>query len=227
MARIKLGPVITDIAGSIGGMTIQRNRFGLTMRAKPLPINPATAAQLHIRTLMVTIQKAWQALSTAQRLQWNRYLDFSGQSILSDKSVKLSGHALYLKYQLYRLLTGYQLLTALTYVPMPAVPYVSEMTIDAGVFELEFSTAVDFSDYFFLFFITIPRHKNKAFSRQGLRFMKVTPADTSFFEIQASYISAFGVLPAVPHFVHYSIQWFSGLAPVFTGITTGVFEVTA
>lgn len=227
MARVKLSPLLTDISGSIGGMTIQRNKFGTTIRQKPLPLNPTTAAQLNVRRLMMTIQKAWQDLTDAQRLQWNRYLDYSGQSIKHDRSVKLSGHALYLKYQLYRLISGYSLLTTITYVPMPAVPLLDEMTLDLGVFEIEFATAVDYSDYFFLFKITTPRNENRAFSRRGLRFMKVTPADSAFFEIQSSYISAFGVLPGVPHYVHYSIQWFSGLAPVFSGITTGVFQVTA
>lgn len=227
MARVKLSPLLTDISGSIGGMTIQRNKFGMTLRRKPLPIRSATTAQLNVRVLMVTIQKAWQNLTDAQRLQWNRFLDFSGQTINRDRSVKLSGHALYIKYQLYRLLSGYSLLTTLTYVPMPAVPLIDEITLAGGVFELEFATAVDYSDYFFIFSITTPRGENRAFSRRGLRYMKVTRADTAFFEIQDPYITAFGILPAVPHFIHYSIKWFSGLAPVFTGITTGVFEVTA
>jgi len=227
MARVKFSPLISDIAGSVGGVTFQRNKFGNTMRQKPLPLNPATLAQLNIRQKIVAIQNAWQDLTDAQRLQWNRFLDFSGQSIKHSKSVKLSGHALYLKYQFFRLISGYGLLSSLTYVPMPAVPVISEMTLEFGVFEIEFDFTVDYSDFFFVFKISTPRHENKAFSKRGLRFMKVTLADTQFFEIQSSYISAFGVLPPVPHFVHYSIQWFSCLAPVFTGITTGVFEVTA
>lgn len=227
MARVKLSPIFTQVSGSIGGMTIQRNKFGISLRQKPLPLNIGSVAQYNVRQLITAIQHAWQELTDAQRLQWNRYLDFSGQTIKRDRSVKLSGHALYIKYQLFRLLSGYALLTDITYVPMPAVPLLDEMTIAAGVFEIEFTTAVDYSDYFFLFKISTPRSENKAFSRRGLRFMKTTLADTAFFEIQDSYIAAFGVLPPVPHFVHYSIQWFSGLAPVFSGITTGVFEVTS
>lgn len=227
MARVKLSPIFTQVSGSIGGMTIQRNKFGVSLRQKPLPLNIGSVAQYNVRQLITSIQHAWQELTDAQRLQWNRYLDFSGQTIKRDKSVKLSGHALYIKYQLFRLLSGYALLTDITYVPMPAVPVIQEMTLELGVFQIEFSSAVDYSDYFFLLKLTTPRNENKAFSRRGLRFMKVTPADNQWFEIQTSYIAAFGVLPPVPHFVHYTIQWFSGLAPVFSGITTGVYEVTA
>lgn len=227
MARVKFSPIVTDIAGSVGSVTFQRNKYGNTMRQKPLPLNIGSMAQYNVRQLITTIQHAWQELTDAQRLQWDRYLDFSGQTIKHDKSVKLSGHALYLKYQLFRLISGYSLLTTITYVPMPAVPLLDEMTLSAGVFEIEFATAVDYSDYFFLFKITTPRNENKAFSRRGLRFMKVTLADSAFFEIQDSYIAAFGVLPPVPHFVHYRIQWFSALSPVYSGITTGKFQVTA
>ena len=227
MARIKLSPILTQASGSIGGITLQRNKYGMTMRQKPLPLNLASPAQYIIRQHMIAIQAAWQALTDAQRLQWNRFLDFSGQTIKRDKSVKLSGHALYLKYQLFRLLTGYSLLTTINYIPMPAVPTIQEITLDAGVWEIEFDFAVDYSDFFFVFSITTPRYENRVFSKRGLRFMKVTPADNQWFEIQVPYIAAFGVLPAVPHFVHYSIRWFSALAPIYTGVTTGVYEVTA
>ena len=89
MARVKLGPLITDISGSIGGMTIQRNKFGITLRQKPIPVYKFTPAQITIRTYIATIQAAWQNLTDAERLQWNRFLDFSGQTINRDPSVKL------------------------------------------------------------------------------------------------------------------------------------------
>ena len=227
MARVKLSPIFTNISGSIGGMTVQRNKFGVSLRQKPLPLKSNSPAQYIVRQYMTIIQAAWQDLTDAQRLQWNRFLDFSGQTINNDKSVKLSGHALYLKYQLFRLLSGYPLLTTIVYTPMPAVPFIQEMTLELGEWLIEFNSAVDYSDFFFVFKISTPRNENQAFSKRGLRFMKVIPADSSWFAIEDSYITAFGILPAVPHFVHYSIQWFSGLSPVFTGITTGVYEVTS
>ena len=227
MARVQLSPIVTGLSGSIGGVTFQRNKYGITARQKPIPPKSLSTAQYNVRRIMITIQLAWQALTDAQRLQWNRYLDYSGQTINNDKGVKLSGHALYIKYQLFRLLSGYSLLTTLTYVPMPAVPLIGEMTLAGGVFEFEFESAVDFSDFFFIFKITTPRHENRAFSRRGLRYMKVLRNDDQWYEIQTPYVAAFGVLPAVPFFVHYSIQWYSVLAPVFTGITTGKWEVTA
>jgi hypothetical protein len=227
MARVKLSPLLTDISGSIGGMTIQRNKFGVTLRQKPIPLNKITPAQVTIRAHIATIQAAWQELTDAQRLQWNRFLDFSGQTIRKDRSVKLSGHSLYLKYQLYRLLTGMSLLTTLTYVPMPAVSEVVGFTVAADSLQLEVSPSVDHTKLFFMFFISNPRHENRAPSRHGLRYMDTTIATGTVFQIKEAYKDAFGILPAVDTWAHYSIQFFSVLAPVYSGIVHGKYIIEA
>ncbi|MBA7584044.1 hypothetical protein ES708_25996 [subsurface metagenome] len=225
MARIKLGPVVTDIAGSIGCMTIQRNRYGLTMRAKPLPIIHFTASQYIVRRNIVTIQKAWQALSDAKRLQWSRFLDYSGQSIKHDKNVKLSGHLLYLKYQMYRLLAGFPLLVDLAYIPPPTPRAVVGFTVEGIVMQLEIDLEVNDAQEFFLFSISNPRTQAQAISRQGIRHMFITPSTGTVFNIADSYINAFGVLPSAPSWCHYSILTFSVLAPVYTGVTLGKYIV--
>lgn len=222
MARIKLGPLITDISGSIGMGTIQRNRFGHTLRLKPLPKKSETPAQYIVRKHMITIQNAWQALTDAERLQWNRYIDFSGQTIRRDRSVLLSGQSLFIKYQLFLLLYDQPLLTDLEYVPMPAHPAIKAIYLFMEeAIKLEFTYQVDFYRYFFLFKITSPRLYAQAFNPMGLRFMKVTYHATYLYDITTSYIAAFGVVPPGESYFHYSIQFFSTIAPVFTGVFTG------
>ena len=227
MARVKLSPLLTDISGSIGGMTIQRNKFGITLRQKPIPLNKLTPAQYVVRQHIATIQAAWQALTDAQRLQWNRFLDFSGQTINKDRSVKLSGHSLYLKYQLYRLLTGMSLLTTLTYVPMPTISTVAGITVDVDSLQLELEASCDHTKLFFMFFMSNTRHENRAPSRHGLRYMSTVVATGTVFQIKDAYKEAFGILPAVDTYAHYSLQYFSVLAPVYSGITRGKFIIEA
>lgn len=227
MARVKLSPLLTDISGSIGGMTIQRNKFGMTLRQKPIPLNKITPAQITIRTHIATIQAAWQELTDTQRLQWNRFLDFSGQTINKDRSVKLSGHSLYLKYQLYRLLTGMSLLTTLTYVPMPTISEVVGLTVDVASLQMELSASCDHTKLFFMFFMSNPRHENRAPSRHGLRYMSTVIATGTVFQIKDAYIEAFGILPAVDTWAHYSIRFFSVLAPVYSGEVFGKYIIEA
>lgn len=227
MARVKFSPIVTDIAGSVGGVTFQRNKFGNTMREKPLPLNPATSAQYNVRQKMITIQQAWQDLTDAQRLQWKRFLDYSGQSINRNRSIKLSGHALYIKYQMYRLLTGMSLLTVLSYVPMPEVPVISYVKTEPDSLQLQFSDVCDHTEIFFLFFITSPRHASRASSKAGLLFMSIPVSSQLMYQFKTAYIDSFGVLPPVGSVVHYSLKFFSVLAPVYTGTIFGKITVTA
>ena len=226
MARVKLSPIFTNISGSIGGMTVQRNRFGVSLRQKPLPIKSNSPSQYIVRQHITTIQHAWQDLTDVQRLQWNRFLDFSGQTINNDKSVKLSGHALYLKYQLFRLLSGYSLLTTITYIPMPKAVEIACLCIAADSLILSTEDDAVHTEFFFLFKVTTSRHKNQAFSPRGLRYMFTTPATAQNFQIKEAYKTAFGILPANLSWFHYSLQSFSVLAPVYSGVVSGKFQIT-
>lgn len=225
MARIKLGPMVTNISGSIGGLTIQRNRYGITMRQKPLSPKSDTIAQYDIRQKIITIQAAWQALTDAQRLQWDRFMDFSGQSIKADRSVKLSGHALYLKYQLMRLMSKFSLLTNITYIPMPSYEMWNNITIDFNDLVLDFDNDPSITTRYFTVFLSSPRQSNKAFSSKGLRFCYAMEVLTLVFQLEDGYNAAFGVLPPVGATLHYTTQFFSLLAPVFAGKVTGTLIV--
>jgi len=221
MARVKLSPLLTDISGSIGGMTVQRNKFGITLRQKPIPLYKFTPAQITIRAYIATIQAAWQNLTDAERLQWNRFLDYSGQTIKHDRSVKLSGHGLYLKYQLYCLLAGLPLLETITYLPPPSPAANGGIVLAPGLLTLQVTPTLTHTDEFFLFFMSNTRTESQAISKRGLRYMYVTPATAVSFDITDSYIAAFGLLPLLDSWYHYSILTFSVLAPVFTGKTYG------
>lgn len=216
-----MGPVVTDISGSIGAVTIQRNRFGMTMRSKPLPKRSETPAQFLIRRHIISLQYSWQALTDAQRLQWNRFLDFSGQTINRDRSIRLSGQMLYIKYQLYRLMLGRGLLTTLAYVPMPDFIIPDLLIRTGGVLYLHFPGSIDSVNYFFVFSITCPRTQNQAYNPRGLRYMDTDFASAGVFYLTDPYIAAFGVLPVVGSWHHYSILYISMISPVFTGTYTG------
>jgi len=225
MARIKLGPAITDIAGSVGGTTFQRSRFGIPIRTKPLPLKSETPAQLKKRRLIASLQGSGQALTAAERLQWDRYIDFSGQTIRRDKSVLTSGQALYINYQLFNLLYNRPLLTDLAYIPMPAYNPLEGIGVDAGNYYLDFSGLITHTVYFFLCKLTAPRHQSQAFNPRGLRFMWVVMSTNSMFTINQMYIEAFGALPPIGSYVHCTIRYFSVLAPVFTSPFRRVLEV--
>jgi len=225
MARVKFSPIVTDISGSVGGLTFQRNKFGNTLRSKPLPLHSETPAQYNIRQKITSIQQAWQALTDAQRLQWDRFIDFSGQSINADRAIKLSGHALYLKYQLFRLLYNQALLTTIVYIPMPDYFILEEINRTEEALYLNFTGSIVSTSYFFICKLTSPRLQTQAYNSRGQRFMSTTIATADNFTIHPAYVSAFGALPATLSWVHYSIRYFSLIAPVYSGVFTGRLQV--
>ena len=195
------------------------------MRQRPFPLNPASTAQYNVRQKMIFLQTSWKNLTDAQRLQWDRYLDFSGQTIKHDKNVKLSGHTLYLKYQMLRLLTDQPLLTEIGYSPMPAVTRFAGILVTPTAITLDFSTALDTANWFFYCRLTSPRPANRAFSRQGLRGMITPHSDIGAQTCTSTYLSAFGLLPVDQDWLHYTIQYYSYTAPVYSGIISGVIEI--
>ncbi len=221
MARIKLGPLITDISGSMGMATIQRNRFGHTLRLKPLPKKSETPAQTTIRLHLITIQKAWRALEYSERLQWNRFIDFSGQTIRKDKSVLTSGYNLYLTYQLYHLLNDQPLYTTIHYAPLPAMPVLDELSYSSNILYAGFSAPVDPAELFFILKLGYPRLSQQKYNLSGIRFIKAPWSSTASFDITSAYIAAFGFIPPNLSWLSYSFRYFSTVSPVLSGVFTG------
>ncbi|MBA7687749.1 hypothetical protein ES703_96218 [subsurface metagenome] len=226
MARIRLGPTISDISGSVGGGTFQRNPHGLIMRNKPLPIKTETAAQYTVRYKMRSLLDSWRALTPENRLMWQRFIDYSGQTIRRDKSVTMSGYNLYLKYQILLLLYDQSILIDIAWVPLPAVPTISGISSDGTIFMIYFSAEINPATLFFILKLGYPTTTLQKFSAKGLRFMKVVWGTQTDWNIATPYLKAFGLRIPEDSYVSYSLQFFSTISPVVSGVFTGVFECT-
>ena len=73
MAYLKLGAIITDASGSLGGSVIQKGTSGYILRNKPNPITPRSPAQFLIRSCNKKMQAGWIALTNEQRTFWGFY----------------------------------------------------------------------------------------------------------------------------------------------------------
>jgi len=73
MARVTYGALITELAGSIGGITFQKNGSGNIARLKPnMPMisSPAQAEQQYKLSSLVA---QWAALTLIQQTSWNDF----------------------------------------------------------------------------------------------------------------------------------------------------------
>ena len=76
MALIKLGGMLAEIRGSVGGATFARNRGGAYVRNRSVPVNPQSVDQSRVRQLLADLTNRWTAtLTPAQREAWKVYAD--------------------------------------------------------------------------------------------------------------------------------------------------------
>jgi hypothetical protein len=118
MARIKLSGILSEISGSVSGMTFQNSLSGLTLRKKPIPLNPKSQSQLNQRNSLTYLQNLWFELSQVDRNKWIYFISWSNQSQKHNTHLLLSGYQLFIKYQSARLIAGLPVLTSFVFEPI-------------------------------------------------------------------------------------------------------------
>jgi len=68
---VKLGPVIAEARGKVGGAVFSRNGAGAYVRQWIKPVDPSSARQNLARARMTSCLAAWRALTAAQRGAFN------------------------------------------------------------------------------------------------------------------------------------------------------------
>jgi hypothetical protein len=107
MALLKLGPLVSDMRGSIGGTVFARNRGGVYARARVVGINPQTARQVAVRASLGDLAQLWSTtLTDAQRAAWELY----AANVLIPNSLgeprSLTGQQMYVRSNTLLLDTG-------------------------------------------------------------------------------------------------------------------------
>jgi hypothetical protein len=226
MARIKYGSLVTDIAGSIGGSTFQRSAYGNTLRSKPNPIRSVSSAQLNIRAFMKQAHQAWAAMSSNERQQWHQFTMFSNPSIKHDRNVHMSGHNLYIKYQVSRLTAGLAIQNTLQYISIPGWKYPDGFGIvaaDALVIAV-YGPAMSFNDVFAILKVSSPRPGSQSYNPHGLRYLSYVIEASINLTIYNSYLATFGFVPTESFYANVSYQVFHKDTPLFSNLYTKLYH---
>ena len=104
MARVTYGSGVTELAGSIGGVTYQKNASGniAKLRANPT-VNP-TALQADYQTRMAMLVAYWSTLSQADKDTWDAFAAAHDHTTPWGETKTLSGYQWFLSSSLMRLL---------------------------------------------------------------------------------------------------------------------------
>ncbi len=99
--------IVTQASGSIGGATYARNRGGLYRRARSIPVNPNSPAQMRARNVLGQLAAAWGTILTEeQRLEWGAYADLSPTTDTLGDPLILTGQQMYIRANSIRLNAG-------------------------------------------------------------------------------------------------------------------------
>jgi len=112
MALIRLGPLVADIRGSIGGSTFARGYAGNYIRNRTKPVYPGSSKQSQRTALMSTLVGLWQGtLTDAQRVAWNDLAKATTLRNALGMDYHPSGFNLYARGNFMLSLTGQTLIT--------------------------------------------------------------------------------------------------------------------
>lgn len=134
MALIKLGGLISDIRGSVGGTVFSRNKSGAIARQRTTPVNPQSVLQTAIRAIVALVSQAWRTgTTTVQKAAWAVFASNVPAKNKLGESINLSGFNQYVKSNTAALNAG---LPAIADAPvvftLPGEDHLFAATVDAG-----------------------------------------------------------------------------------------------
>jgi len=97
MAKCKLGPVVAQASGSMGGTTFSHNRYGAYFRQRVIPVKSTSEDALAQKALLAATSAAYAALTADQKLQWNEWAQSNPITDRLGDQQNLTGHAAYVR----------------------------------------------------------------------------------------------------------------------------------
>lgn len=131
MANIKLGAIITDIAGSVGGSTFRRTPAGVILYNKQGTQIKSAFAQKGVKNKLGAIISGWTTLDPADKTTWENYATMYPFPDKFGNLKYLTGRQLYIKLN-GQLIPTDKRVDLSTFVDSVPVEIVTDVYIDRG-----------------------------------------------------------------------------------------------
>jgi hypothetical protein len=198
MARILYASQISELKGSIGGLSFQRNSSGTTCRLKPSRIQSAKTKQMPKQINFASAANAWHLLSQTDVENWNEYAAAHQKYNSWGELKTLSGYNWFMALYNNALLVGATPRTTCPAAYSPLAMQESDLVYTSSVLDFESSEFVHESHYL-VAYCSPPIFSYGQKDRSRMRFMKVFPPGTdSVWDFKDEWLAAFGFasLPA-------------------------------
>lgn len=183
MARILLGPTLSDARGQVGGVVYSRNKAGHYIRTNVSPIQPRTSRQIDIRARITQVAQYWKnTLTAALRDAW---ADYAAQTPLTDRfgaRAHISGIAMFTRFNAMWLYAGKTIVTTAPTTPgeasMIALAYTG--TTADGIKVTTPDPAIAASDFVFISKCSAPVSQAKNFYNGPWQYFKAIDSVTVY-----------------------------------------------
>jgi hypothetical protein len=160
MARVTYGALITEMAGSIGGITFQKNSSGNIARLKPnMPVNSTLSQQLRQIDLSLLLP-IWSGLSAANKLSWETFAGLHDHINEWGDTKVLNGFQWFLSCNLNLLLTSQATINTAPAWTSVAALQAFALTADAANFDIDWTPSIDITGYRLMVYATPPMRQS-------------------------------------------------------------------
>jgi hypothetical protein len=181
MARAFYGSLVTDIIGSIGGLTFQTSNKSKIIRHRPYGITTATDLQQSQQALFSEAVAAWNAIDVDTKNLWNAFALAHPRTDYYGTTTTLSGYNYFISLYVSAVLLGNSPLTSPpTYglVTMPPAPTITFQSSTVSLI-LEWSPEYEHTGVTLLLFCTPIQLSANYANRSALVFIDVIAGDST------------------------------------------------
>lgn len=194
MARVIYGALITELAGSIGGITFQRNSSGSIARLKPnMPVNPSSAQSLQQNELSHLIS-LWPTLSDADKLSWETFAGLHDHVNEWSETKHLNGFQWFMSCNLNLSLVGEAPISTAPAWTVLSAPLPFTLSADASNFDVTFSAPyIPATDYTVVYLTTPLRQSSLKLRRSTFFAGPQVITATLYIALEVVYASLFNL----------------------------------
>lgn len=194
MARVQYGSIITDMKGSIGGLSYQHNRSGKIVRVKPTPHRKSSLSQQSYQSVFTSIVRSWYALTLVQKEAWNTFADTYTKYNVWNEEKTLNGYNWFLSINNYLTLVGETpLISPPTYSTPLAVPSVM-LVFEYDEVTINFSGGFAHTSEYLLLYTSPPVRNVSLYDRKLLRLTSIiSPGTTTDYDFESEWESVHGI----------------------------------
>lgn len=229
MARITYSGLVTEINGSIGGTTFQKNKYGYTIKNKPRMIHPQAPDQNTQKQYVAAAARAWGNLSSTVRSNWSSWVESFPQYSTHNSESELSGYIVFLKYYLFKCIihqsTDFNI-ESLTFTLKENGTATPTVSLISGILKVSLNIDTVIDNWYTQISASQPTIATANFVGSSPRYMGYCTSQVGELDITDNYTTKYGTLPEVGQYVNIKIVTTYPSFPKFLGPFLFHCEVT-